>query len=126
MPREFINAKNSLTTPTYHQAVKVGNTIYLAGMVGLDAEGRSSPDVAVQIERAYENVKATLAATGATMEDLVTTRVYLTRTEDIPVHREIRQRYLTDPATPYTQIIVKALGREDLLVEIETVAVVDG
>jgi enamine deaminase RidA (YjgF/YER057c/UK114 family) len=125
MTRTFINPEGLLSTPTYSHAVRVGNTIYCAGVVGLDKMARSSPDPATQIEKAYENLRVLIEDAGARMEEIVLSRVYLTRTEHIETHRAIRSRYITSPATPYTQLIVKALGREDLICEIETIVVLE-
>lgn len=126
MDRSFLNPVELYQPGTYSQAVRAGNTLYCAGVVGLDAQARSVGDRRAQIERAYENLVVLLKAGGATPADLVSTRVYLTHASDIALHREIRARYLTDPPTPYTQLVVQALGREDLIIEIECIAVPRG
>ncbi len=123
MDRLFLNPAELYQPGTYSQAVRVGDTLYCAGVVGLDAQARPVGDRRAQIERAYENLVVLLKAGGATLEDLVSTRVYLTNVADIPLHRDIRAKYLTNPPTPYTQMVVQALGREDLIIEIECIAV---
>ena len=127
MPKQYINPESTYSTDAYSHAVKAGNTIYLAGVVGVDKYGNTVGDgtIVTQIDAAYENLKATLAAAGATLEDLVSTRVYLTSADDFEVYKQTREKWLTHPGPTLTVLIVKALGRADLLFELEAVAVVD-
>lgn len=96
MPKQYINPEGYYHTENYSHAVKVGNTIYIAGVVGVDDKGRTFGDgsIVTQVDKAYENLKLVLTAAGATMEDLVSTRVYLTRARDIRcVQRDAYEAY---------------------------------
>ena len=67
MPKEVIIPKNVHPTRGYSHAYKCGNTIYVAGQIGWDEEGKlvGEGDVVTQTERAYENLKRVLEAAGA-------------------------------------------------------------
>jgi 2-iminobutanoate/2-iminopropanoate deaminase len=60
----------------FSDAVIVGNTIYVAGKLGLDAGGKPPADAAREARLMMDGVKATLAAAGATMDDLVSVTVF--------------------------------------------------
>ncbi len=126
MPKQYINPEGYYKTENYSHAVKVGNTIYIAGVVGVDDKGRTFGDgsIVTQVDKAYENLKLVLAAAGATMEDLVSTRVYLTRARDFEVYKATRMKHMKKPNPGLTVLIVKALGRADLLFEMEAIAVI--
>ena len=60
----------------FSDAVIVGKTIYLAGKLGLDATGKPPAESAAEARLVLDHVKATLAAAGATMDDLVSVQVF--------------------------------------------------
>jgi enamine deaminase RidA (YjgF/YER057c/UK114 family) len=100
----------------------------VCGCVGVDKHGNTLGDgtIETQTDGAYESISAVLAEAGATLDDLVMTRVYLTKPEDFEPYKKARQKHLREKGPGQTVIIAKALGRADLLVEIEAIAVVDG
>ena len=129
MAKEYINPESAYFTDAYSHAVKVrgGSTIYIAGVVGVDKNGDTVGDgsLETQVDAAYVNLRAVLADCGATMQDLVSTRVYLTKAEDFEPYKAAREKHLTHPGPGLTVLIVKALGRADLLFELECIAVID-
>jgi reactive intermediate/imine deaminase len=61
----------------FSSAVIVGNTIYLAGHLGLDAKTSKPPEkVEDEASAVLDAVKKTLEASGATMDDLVSVQVF--------------------------------------------------
>jgi len=75
----------------FSQAVKVGDTIHVAGTVGV-GEGLHIPDtMAEQMELAYRNVAETLAHFGARMSDAVEQRVYVTNIDEAAAALEVRK-----------------------------------
>jgi enamine deaminase RidA (YjgF/YER057c/UK114 family) len=83
----------------FSQATKVGNTIYIAGTVGI-GEGMHIPEsMAGQMELAYRNVADTLAHFGARMSDVVEQRVYVTNLDEASAALEVRRAAYggTDP-----------------------------
>ena len=63
----------------FSDAVRVGQTLYLAGRIGLDPATNKPPaDVAAEVRTVMDQIKAVLAQEGMTMDDLVTVTVYCT------------------------------------------------
>lgn len=61
----------------FSDAVRVGNTLYLAGRIGLDAKtGKPPADAAAEVRTVLDQIKAVLAQEGMTMDDLVTVQVF--------------------------------------------------
>lgn len=75
----------------FSQATKVGDTIYVAGTVGI-GEGMHIPEsMAGQMQLAYRNVADTLAHFGARMSDVVEQRVYVTNIDEASAALEVRK-----------------------------------
>ncbi len=56
---------------TYSPAIRSGDLLFVSGQVGSRADGSPEPDFASQVELAFANLKAVLAAAGATLDDIV-------------------------------------------------------
>ena len=131
MPKQFINPP-SLNPPngfTHVVAATGGKTIHVSGQVSVDATGAvvGRGDFRAQVERTFENLKAALAAAGATFRDAVKVTYYVVglAPEHVPVVREVRAKYLDAANPPASTLVgVAALVVPDWLIEIEVVAVV--
>lgn len=55
----------------YSAAIRSGDLLFVSGQVGSREDGSPEPDFAAQVRLAFENLKATLAAAGATLDDIV-------------------------------------------------------
>ena len=75
-----------------------------------------------QLRQTLENVKAALAAAGATLADLVRTNTYVTDIEEYFKHVDIRMEYFSHAMPTSTTVEVRRLAHPDFLVEIEAVA----
>ena len=109
----------------YSRAVVVGDRVFVSGTAPVMPDGADPPpDAYGQARRCLEITVAALAEAGAGPEDVVRTRMYLTRAEDIEAvgraHGELFGH--VRPAT--TGIIVSALIDPRWLVEIETEAII--
>lgn len=115
---------------TYSHAVRVGTAdgtwIYVSGQVALDAEGTlvGPGDMKAQTRQVFENLRAILAANGATFADVVKIGTYLTTLDDLAGMREVRSEYLTSEPPASTAVQVVALVLPEALIEIDLVAVV--
>ena len=107
----------------YAPAVKVDNTLYIAGMLGRDENLQVIEGAEAQYTRAFENLKAVLAAAGATMENVVDLVTYHTDMRDIMRFMEVKNRYFKKDYPAWTAIGVSALAMPGLLVEIKATAV---
>jgi len=123
---------NTVAAPmgTYSQAVRVetGDAVWIhvSGQIAIDLEGNlvGPGDVRAQTRQVFENLKAILAANGATFADVVKIGTYLTTLEDLAGMREVRSEYLTADPPASTAVQVVALVVPDALIEIDLVAVV--
>jgi enamine deaminase RidA (YjgF/YER057c/UK114 family) len=75
--RRHINLPDRPVQAPFSDAVLAGNTLYLAGRIGLDPKtGMPPPDLEQEIRLLLDGMKATLAAAGMTMDDLVSVQVF--------------------------------------------------
>ena len=108
----------------YSQAIRCGDTIYTAGQTGLDPQSSQLADgIQAQTQLALHNVSAILAASGATMADVVKTTVFLQDMADFRAMNEVYATFFPDapPARSTVQVAALPLGA---LVEIEAIAIV--
>ena len=100
-------------------------TIFVSGPLARDRQGGvvGAGDMRAQIRQVGENVKAALAAAGATLADIVKTNTYVTDIEEFFKHVDVRMEYFGALPTS-TTVEVRRLAHPDLLVEVEVIAVV--
>ena len=104
--------------------------IFLAGACPLTADGSTAAvgDYAGQAAQAVANLRAALAAAGADLTDVISTRVLVatTRQPDLVTAWRVVRDSFGDHDVPSTLVGVTVLGYDDQLVEIEAVAAVAG
>ncbi|HKX26545.1 MAG TPA: RidA family protein [Blastocatellia bacterium] len=106
----------------YSPAVKVGNTLYISGQLGRDENLQVIEGTEAQYTRAFENLKAVLAAAGATLENVVDLVTYHTDMREVMHFMEVKNRYFAKDYPAWTAIGVSALAMPGLLVEIKATA----
>jgi enamine deaminase RidA (YjgF/YER057c/UK114 family) len=95
--------------------------VLVSATPGIDQDGDIPDDITLQSEQAWENVTRVLEAAGASVDDIVYTRQWLTRESDIGEYLAVRTRYLSHrPASSVT--VVRALERPEFLVAVEVIA----
>jgi enamine deaminase RidA (YjgF/YER057c/UK114 family) len=101
-------------------------TIFVAGQLARDSKGEvvGKGDMRAQIRQTGENIKAALAAAGASLADVVKTNTYVTDMDEFFKHTDVRGEYFRSLPTS-TTVEVRRLAHPDLLVEIVVVAMVD-
>lgn len=119
----------ALSAPTgYTHVVQVhgGRTIYIAGQVALDKSGNvvGKGDFAAQATQVFENLKSALAAGGATFDNLVKVTTFVTDLSQMQALRSIRAKYYGKNPPASTLVQITKLASEDLMIEIEAIAVV--
>ena len=102
-----------------------GRTIYVSGQVAVDKDGKvvGTGDFSAQAKQVFENLKVALAAAGAGFGDVVKMNTYVLDMTNAPVLREVRAGYLGADPPASTLVEVRKLAREELLLEIEVIAV---
>jgi 2-iminobutanoate/2-iminopropanoate deaminase len=106
----------------YNPAVRAGDFIYTCGHIGLEDElGKELTTIEDQTRATLVDLRKTLAAAGATMDDIVKATVYIA---DIDYYEKMNEIYMTffERPTPARSTIVTRLVMDEILVEIEVVA----
>ena len=109
------------------RAVRVGGFISVAGTAPLDADGRTvAPgDAAAQARRCFEIVARALEELGASLSDVVRTRILLTRIEDWEAVARVHGELFRDVRPVNTVMQVSRFIDPAWLVEVEADAVVE-
>ena len=76
--RKYINLPGRPVVAPFSDAVLVGDTLYLAGRLGLDESGKPPADPAAEAKLVLDGFKPALAEAGMTMDDIVTVQVFCT------------------------------------------------
>jgi enamine deaminase RidA (YjgF/YER057c/UK114 family) len=110
--------------------VSGGTTIYIAGQVAWDEEGRlvGEGDLEKQARQVFTNLVTALAEAGATPSDLVKIGIYVVDhdLDKLKVIRGVRDQVLdVDPPPASTLLGVERLALPDLLLEVDAIAVVE-
>lgn len=97
---------------------------FVAGQVALDREGKlvGPGDIDAQATQVYANLRAVLEHVGSSMEHIVKLTTYLTRREDLPGMRLVRNRTFSAPFPPNTLLFISGLASPDYLIEVEAIA----
>jgi enamine deaminase RidA (YjgF/YER057c/UK114 family) len=124
----FINPETMHRPAGYTHVVEVtaGRPVYIAGQIALDPMGTlvGPGDIGAQTRQVFDNLQAALQAVGAGFEQVVKLTYYLVDATQLPVVREVRDQYLNPRQPPAsTAVEVRRLARDDLLIEVDAVAV---
>ena len=115
---------------TFSQGVRKGNIVQVSGQGPVDPQTNEylyPGDVVRQTERTLRNVAAILEPAGATFEDVVMLRVYLTKREDFAPMNDAYGAFVSarvpSGVLPARTTVFTGLPREEMLVEIDALAV---
>jgi reactive intermediate/imine deaminase len=116
---------------TFSQGVRKGPILQVSGQGPVDpatSEYLHPGDVAAQTTRTLQNVLAIVEAGGATFDDVVMLRVYLTTRDDFAAMNDAYGAFVTEHVPsgvlPARTTVFTGLPREEMLVEIDAIAVV--
>lgn len=108
----------------YSQAIKHGPLVFLAGQIPIDPKTNklmSDASIEEQTRLVLENLRAVLAASGMTMEDVVSTSVFLKDMNDFPKMNAVYGTYFKNAPPARATVEVSRLPR-DVKVEISAIA----
>lgn len=113
--REVIAAEGApAAIGPYNQAIRVGNTLYCAGQIGLDPATGQLVEGGIEAEtrRALDNQKAVLEAAGFTMNDVVQAQVFLADLGDYSAMNDVYGTYFTESPPARAAVQVARLPRD--------------
>jgi reactive intermediate/imine deaminase len=124
--REIINPKNVHWPIGYSHIAKIGDTVHVSGQLPLDQEGKivGKGDMTLQTEKTYENLKKCLESVGATINDIVMLRVFVTDLEEFQKTGEVRKKYFGKYRPATTGLEISRLYFDDAMIEVEATAVI--
>ena len=109
----------------FTHVVRADRLVFVSGCVASDEHGRTvgGGDVVAQARQVRENLEKCLAAAGATFADVCKVTVFLKNVGDREKVNTVRQEYFGASRPASTLVEISRLVRDDLLLEIECVAV---
>ena len=127
MKKQIIKTDRAPSSPLYSQGVKIGSTIYVSGMAGMDPATKqmAGPTVQDQTRQAIRNCQAVLEAGGASLQDVVSVTVLLANPADWTGLNEAYAKAF--PSDPPTRAVTR-LGPElpGVLVSVTMIAQLEG
>jgi 2-iminobutanoate/2-iminopropanoate deaminase len=112
---------------THVVVVNHGKLAFISGQVGLNSKGEISSDFAAQAKQAFANLKAALAAAGATPADIVKLNYYVVglNHDKLAALRVARDSVIDKQHPPASTLAgVQSLFRDDVQIEIDAEAIV--
>ncbi len=101
---------------TYSQAVRVDDTVYLSGQIGLDPNTMQMVEgIEAQIHRVFQNLRAVASAAGGSLNDVVKINIFLTDLAHFAKVNEIMATYFHEPYPARAAVGVASLPRAALV-----------
>src|SRR5258708_29025525 len=124
MPRTPIIPKGSAPPlAPYSPGVRAGNTVYVSGVLALDAAGKlvGPGDVVAQTRHVLDSIKAVVEAAGGSLDDIAYNAIFLKDLADYGKMNEVYASYF--PSSPPARYCICAdLVKPEFLVEISSIA----
>ncbi|MGB7603198.1 MAG: RidA family protein [Candidatus Sulfotelmatobacter sp.] len=107
----------------FSDAVRVGNTLYIAGQEGTDDSGKLAPGgIGPETTAALENIQKVVKAAGFEMKDIVNVTVFLSDIHEFPDMNQVYKSVMPDPKPARATIQAAALVN-NAHIEISAIAV---
>lgn len=113
----------------FSMVTKCGNTVYVAGQVGIDRDAQivGNGNIEAQIRQTWANISEGMKAAGGSLKDLVKVTTYVTNIVAInPWFKVWNELYKPEERPASTFVEVSRLARPGLMVEIDAIGVVGG
>ena len=111
----------------YSHVAKAGKTLYIAGQVARDLQGRlvGKGDFDAQARQVYTNMKNILQEAGGSLKNIVKTTSILTHYGNVEGYKKVRDEFFGEIMPPNTLMIIESLASPDFMIEVEAIAVLD-
>ncbi len=111
----------------FSPATRVGNQVFVSGQVATNENGElvGIGDARAQSEQCFKNVEAALTAGGANWDNVTKITCFLVNADDYPAYAAVRNEIFPENGPASSTVIVRALVRPEMLVEIEAYAVIE-
>jgi enamine deaminase RidA (YjgF/YER057c/UK114 family) len=127
MAHEILQLKRVHPTRGYSHCARAGKTLYIAGQVALDIEGKlvGRGDMEAQARQVFTNLRNVVEEAGGALTNLVKMTTILTHFDNIETYRGVRNEFFQEPFPPNTLLVITSLANKDFLIEVEAIAVLD-
>jgi enamine deaminase RidA (YjgF/YER057c/UK114 family) len=123
--RQLVSSGSPFEEPVgFSRAVRVGDRVEVAGTAAFNPDGSVPEEPADQARRCLEIIEAALVEAGATLADVVRTRIYVTDMTDFPVVGAVHGEFFRDVRPATTGLGVTEFVDPRLKVEIEAYAII--
>jgi len=129
MTHEILQLKSVHETKDrgYSHVAKAGKTLYIAGQVARDVQGRlvGKGDFDAQARQVFTNLKNILQEAGGGLKNIVKSTTILTHYGNFESYKRIRNEFFGEIMPPNTLMIIESLASPDFMIEVEAIAVLD-
>ena len=95
----------------YSQGIVAGDLVFVSGQLGIDPEGGHvvQGGIVEQTEQVMKNLSAILEEAGSSLDDVLTTSIFLVDLDDFPAMNEVYARHLSEPYPARATVQIAAL-----------------
>ena len=109
----------------YNQAIKAGNFVYCSGQIAINPYSKKIDclgDIKGETTQVLNNLKAVLTASGASLEDVIKTTIFLTDLNNFQIVNKIYSEFFQSEPSPARACVEVSSLPKGVLIEIDCVA----